>query len=1271
MSLARCTTKLQAAATAILYCLLVYVYFVDSRRIIISSKSNCTKAYQECFSLSKLYVGNPDGVELTSNTTITFPNGVHILKSSIIIRDVMDLTLTFETESKLHCENRSGLAFVNITNLQLIGLTMSNCGAEISESLVQDALYIQTETVLMLEFGIKAAIFAVSIRNLYMNQVKVNGSHGYGFLGINIIGNSFVTDSLINSSNFNSLTDYCTHSKVTVSDAAECLGGNALFVYNDFPQCPETTEFHNLMISNSTLSNGLDPLGGSPSYISRGAGLGVIMSQRYYDVHVKVISSVIDSNRARAFGSNLYFRILFSVTKSTVSIYNCNIAHGRCLYCNIPRGIPYSSLVFVYGPRVPSSQGKYKQCSNIDDTASDKNMAISQAEKPRQQILLIKHSKFYNNHGGAIYVVFFSNLTHLQRYSVLIQNCTLSKNEAAKTGAMYIADISPKPENTKELEMSVEETIFEGHMTLTEPYIDSQPNTNLLLRIKNFTFRSCTFKDNDASAIVALDTSIHFEGENAFQNNRARLGGALHLTAQSILYLRPNVQMIFENNSAMEKGGALHITEGSDDAYYIDCPIQVFDPTFTEISQLNISLMFVNNSAREAGDALYGGRIDACYTAAPSQFLRHNRTLTRSLTFDNITDFTHQPTTNSLISSDAIKVCFCYAGRHNCSLKHWTLSKYPGEEFGISVVGVGQREGTVPAVVLAYSLTHHLKNSSHQTGKVCTDTYYTVESNSSMFVDLFLAPNAVMSNYHSSLQATVNLLKCDSLTGFTLNKNLGTCTCLVQLEERNISCNINTKMIVRQPPYWLGNYSNHLLLHDNCPYDYCKTTPVEITMTEPNISKQCAFDRYGTLCGSCREGFSHVFGSSRCLKCSNTHLLLVLPFALAGIGLVIFLFTLNLTVSVGTINGLIFYANIIKINETIFYPLAESRIYRIFISWINLDLGIETCFYNGMDSLVKTSLQFAFPFYLWAIVGLLIVMFRYSARLTKLCGNHSVSVLATVFLLSFTKLLRTIMTVLSLTTLQYPNGLRAVWLYDGNIQYAKNGHLALVLFSFIFLLALGLPYALLILMIQLLRRYSDKWYLHWVNRFMPIFDAYIGPYKHKRGYWTGLLLFVRVVLVVVFAANVSGNPAINIFVVTVTAIFLIALNLGQGGVYKHAFLTFLEISHVVNLGILAAATGLVRQTDGQQTPAIIYTSTTIALVMFIGTLVYHTKLQIEKMNCIQQLKMGKSKPPPESVTESIYVQFEDSEFGVRRYVSKKNTTVTSTIIEGICENDNN
>ena len=59
-----------------------------------------------------------------------------------------------------------------------------------------------------------------------------------------------------------------------------------------------------------------------------------------------------------------------------------------------------------------------------------------------------------------------------------------------------------------------------------------------------------------------------------------------------------------------------------------------------------------------------------------------------------------------------------------------------------------------------------------------------------------------------------------------------------------------------------------------------------------------------------------MLGASVCRdSCSNAYISLVVVFAVAGFALVIFLFTLQLTISTGAINGLIFYANMIHIKH--------------------------------------------------------------------------------------------------------------------------------------------------------------------------------------------------------------------------------------------------------------------------------------------------------------------------------------------------------------------
>ena len=124
----------------------------------------------------------------------------------------------------------------------------------------------------------------------------------------------------------------------------------------------------------------------------------------------------------------------------------------------------------------------------------------------------------------------------------------------------------------------------------------------------------------------------------------------------------------------------------------------------------------------------------------------------------------------------------------------------------------------------------------------------------------------------------------------------------------------------------------------------------------------------------------------------------------------------------GTKTGIIFYANIISINDSVF--LANDNAYkllRVFVSFTNLDLGIETCFYNGMDTYTKMWLQF---FFLIIIATTIIISSRYSSGILRLTYTRSLPVLATLFLLSYSSVLRAVLTVLfSYSTItQLPSG---------------------------------------------------------------------------------------------------------------------------------------------------------------------------------------------------------------------------------------------------------
>ena len=424
-------------------------------------------------------------------------------------------------------------------------------------------------------------------------------------------------------------------------------------------------------------------------------------------------------------------------------------------------------------------------------------------------------------------------------------------------------------------------------------------------------------------------------------------------------------------------------------------------------------------------------------------------------------------------------------------------------------------------------------------------------------------------------------------------------------------CDMSNYTILRSGQQWVGvtyehNHENNnpgVIAHQHCPFDYCRTDE-SFSIHLENQDEQCAFNRQGILCGGCKKNLSRVLGTSSCKKCTNKYTpLIAVSWLISGLILVICLMLLNLTVSVGTINGLTFYANIIRAQHTTFFP-PDDKFLSKFIAWLNLDVGTEMCLYDGLDSYAITWLQYVYPLYIWLIAAVIIVLSHYSSRMSKLCGKNAVQVLATLFLISYARLLRLIIEVFSFTWITYPDGhTKAVWLVDGNYEYFRGKLIPLVLVTILFVL-LSLPYTFTLLTIQFLQKMSHHRILFWVRRLKPFFDAYTGPYKSSHRYWTGLLLVARIALLITFSTNQSNNLSVNLLAIITVSVVLLGWLSSANWVYNSPLNNFLEIIFLGNLGLTSAAV-LFNVSNGKSSPAAIYLSTSIAFAILIFVILYH------------------------------------------------------------------
>jgi len=282
----------------------------------------------------------------------------------------------------------------------------------------------------------------------------------------------------------------------------------------------------------------------------------------------------------------------------------------------------------------------------------------------------------------------------------------------------------------------------------------------------------------------------------------------------------------------------------------------------------------------------------------------------------------------------------------------------------------------------------------------------------------------------------------------------------------------------------------------------------------------------------------------------------------AGIVLVLLLYLLNLTVTSGTITGIIFYANVISINDSVF--LVNNNVFkplRVFISFLNLDLGIETCFYNGMDTYAKMWLQFFFPFYLIIIATTIIIASRYFSRILRLTYTRSLPVLATLFLLSYTSVLRAILTVLFSysTIIELPSGNRQlVWSIDPSVPLFG------LKFTILFITCLALfllliPFNIILLFARYLSRFRI------INKFKPLLDAYQGSYKDKYYYWIGFDIISRSLFFALYVFQKTIRLTISTLILVIFSIYY-----GYIRPSKNKLVNSQELLLLINLTILYA-----------------------------------------------------------------------------------------------------
>ena len=843
------------------------------------------------------YGTNASYLHDSSNTLMLFQEGNHRLSISIEVHDCHNFTVAGngsalrksngqpKPTSIINCTGVSsgGIFFTNSSNISIYNLKFESC----SGVFILDKKYTYAGS---LGFHL--------VGDISLRQVVIVNAKGYALYTVNIHGaKNEVIDSVFSS----------TSKRPNIRNSA-----NAEFNFD--------WNTHHVVHALLTLQSSWFLQGES----KRLAG-GINIYIRCPNILVKIINVTSQGNIGKNGGNLALFLFLYRTNSSMIIIDNSRFIDGKAKKGG--------------GLRVWTLNGSASNTSNV----------------------LIRNTLFRNNScwstGGALYIAYYSEGMYAFTGSgterqVIIRNCTFIINHGGGAAMEIIQRVSASAPNfhhiTYWFETSIESCTFKDNFI---PFNEGGPILDFIST--EVSIKDCTFTGSNTTVISLRNTYVNLFGDILFQNNKARVGGALKMCDASLVFAYNGSQVHFINNSAQE-GGAIYIQQPCMDTWPL-CPIQPAMPSNVPVVEFAKLMKFeyTNNSAAIAGDAVYGGSLDRCTTIVPYEWNTTNPRIYHYYwysieIFTEIFD-TRGQQGSSWITSDPFGVCFCQGSQeYNMSSCVTKLKSeeayYPGEEITVSMITVGQMNGSTRGMIQATLLgeDHHqhslTQSSLPQTSTKCVNLTYILNSNKRSAQISFKPVTIKLASRYTIFTANLTVKLLDCPLGFQLTDHVTAppnCSCNPLFTELNLQvvCDINNKTIsVLQRRMWFGcfnpKHQNESLLCDNfaitkhCNY-HCHTsahgTSVEVQVND--IDSQCSPGHTGIMCGACKPGYSRIFGEPfECHKgCKNSFIPLTLfVFLISGILMIFIIMGLNLTVTEGTLNGLLVYTMVIQAHYSYF-----------------------------------------------------------------------------------------------------------------------------------------------------------------------------------------------------------------------------------------------------------------------------------------------------------------------------------------------------------------
>ena len=1056
----------------------------------------------------------------------------HYISSNVslcVINTTYSLTLTTDSSlpAVIQCNQTSnlsywpttGFVFTNVHSLTLQRLIFTGCGGFLKNSTIIDVINSTDSPVYFTQHQSVVLLF-LHINTIMIEDVQVADYCGFAILTINPINTTLKQVYINGSQSFN---------------FHFCLGSGILLFFTDHIKTMKflqhaVTVNETEIIDNFEFISVIDCLT-DLQYISEdckhfplvnAAGLTVLYTQKSFTSNVTILNAKLSGNYGSIAGAMLVLH--YETNKGRTVVYNSHFGDSNAITSEKSCDQYGASLALVM----------------INIQQSSHALIVEKSTFKNQKDVLLQAPG-----AGAVFIGLI-NPTSRTNITVTFNNSKFTQNSISKTGACLYAETYYFNENQYRALNIAMHNIIANKNTQTEFFGESS-RSGIFTVINAATLvigGVSNFHDNYGSVFKVINAKIKLSGNLTFLRNKGESGAAFNLHGSSHFYLDDALKAIFINNTALAKGGAIYAYDHTTN----QCIFKAHKIT---------TMTFINNTAGQSGSSIYSNNMYKCDDNGKVR--THQQSLAiynSSFTFISSSPFHHIATPSFQL--EVCKNVSSYLKQYKGDIPIYIKTIYPGQTIMLPLYAKEMYTNNIVFAMITLATALDINRSSTQlpSWQVLTSdaNHALMEGHLCNYVNVTLLETDNKQSEHLKTLLVVSARDMDKVfiiklkvsdcpLGFELQSKR--CVCSKLLNYIGIGgdhCEISSKAdnsistIKRPEMTWLGfmsrsnrNEYSVIGVAETC-YLYCvlaKSDTVfvvnstSVTMPNPNNPTNsislCLDNREGPLCSQCSPGYSVVFGSNECKKCSNWWLLVLIVYAVAGPLFICLLHALKLTLTTGTLNGIIFCAQlfeVVDIPQSI-YDISST----IIKAFLLFKVDHPQCFYDGMTEIWRSGITLLYPVYLLSILLVLTSISRFSVKISNQISGSSIQVLVTVVHLSFSKLLLSIIDVFTPISI-YTNTseVQHVWFRDATLKYGIGHHLVLMIITIVIVGPILSVYMTVLLAGRPLMRinYRIREYLR------PVYEAIHAPYKRNREFFFVARLLI-VIMIYILYVTFRGN----------------------------------------------------------------------------------------------------------------------------------------------------